>query len=263
MPILKDVRGMVVDMDGVLWRGEEILPGAAELFAYLQSRVPYVFATNNSSRTVAYYLERFHRIGIPAESWQVVSSAVATAEHLARLYPPGSKAYVVGGDGIKTALQEKGFILINTFGITPDVVVSGIDRTFTYQKLHMAITHIRNGAKYFGTNGDVTFPIPGGVSPGAGSIAAAIATAAEVEPVFIGKPAAPMFEIALSRLGTSPERTLMIGDRYETDILGAHRVGMKTALVLSGISTSTAIMDIKPDFVFADLAAVLQAYQTI
>lgn len=254
---------MVVDMDGVLWRGEETLPGATQLFAYLHGRIPYLFATNNSSRTVGYFLERFQRIGIPAEPWQVLSSAVATAEYLARLYPPGSKAYVVGGEGIKTALQEKGFTLINAFGITPDVVVSGIDRTFTYQKLYMAVTHIRNGAKFFGTNGDVTFPIPDGVSPGAGSIAAAIATAAEVEAVFIGKPAAPMFEIALARLGTPPEYTLMVGDRYETDILGAHRAGMKTALVLSGISTSTAIMDIKPDFVFDDLAAVLRAYQTI
>ena len=142
------------------------------------------------------------------------------------------------------------------------MVVSGIDRAFTYDKLKAATTHIRNGAVFIGTNGDHTFPVPGGLAPGAGSILAAIEAATDTRPVIIGKPEKPMFEISLQRLGTRPEETLMIGDRIETDIEGAQNASMKTALMLSGVAKQADIINMNPapDYVFENLAALLHAF---
>jgi len=251
------IRGVVADMDGVIWRGDEVLPGAAAFFQYINGRLPYVFATNNSSRTAAYYIDKLNKLGIPAAPGQIISSAIATAGYLAKRYPPHSQMYVVGGVGIKEALRQHGFVLTNAPRNTPTAVVVGIDREITYEKLKMAIMHVHRGAALFGTNADKTIPVPDGLAPGAGSILAAIEAGAGVSATVIGKPASPMFEIALERLQTQPEETLMIGDRLETDIEGAQRLRMKTALVLSGVTTDAAIMDAKPDFIFQDLAELV------
>ena len=250
-------------MDGVIWRDRELLPGAAAFFAYLKSRnLPYVFATNNSTHTVEHYVELLNGFSIPVEPRQIVSSGSATAAYLAERYPPGTRVYVVGHIGLKKTLQAYGFILMDAPGITPEVVVSGIDRGFTYDKLKAATTHIRNGAVFIGTNGDHTFPVPGGLAPGAGSILAAIEAATDTRPVIIGKPEKPMFEISLQRLGTRPEETLMIGDRIETDIEGAQNASMKTALMLSGVAKQADIINMNPapDYVFENLAALLHAF---
>lgn len=254
------IRGVIADMDGVLWRGDMILPGASEIFRYLHSRhIPYVFATNNSSRAVAYYVEKLSSLNIPVRPDQIVTSASATAAYLFHHYTPQAKIFVVGETGLKTTLQAYGFTLVNG-GIQPDFVVSGIDRQFNYQKLKQAADYIRSGAIYIATNSDKTLPVPDGFIPGAGSILAAIETASGKTPVIIGKPESPMFEIALQQLGTSPEETLMIGDRLETDIVGAGRLSIQTALMLSGVSTEITD-DIQPDAVYDHLAALLNNWR--
>lgn len=256
------IHGVIADMDGVLWRGDDPLPGASEFFQYLHGRIPYVFATNNSSRTAHYYVEKLTKLQIPVQTNQIITSSSATAAYLVQTYPDAKTAYVVGEIGIRSALQEYGFTLVQE-GTQPDIVVAGIDRDFDYQKLKLASDYIRNGAVFIGTNSDKTLPVPNGFVPGAGSILAAITAASGNPPAhIIGKPEPPMFEVGLMRLGTPPNKTLMIGDRMETDILGAARLGIKTALLLSGVTTEKAIIEnseVQPDMIYEDLAAFLRS----
>ncbi len=260
----QQIRAFIADMDGVLWRDQDLIAGTLDFFNALAARqIPYVFATNNSSRTLAYYMEKMSRLGIPARPNQIITSAVATAEYLARQYPQGTPVFVVGGDGASGALADCGFELVTSFEQTAALVVVGLDRGFSYEKLHQAVYHVRQGAVLIGTNSDKTFPIPNGLAPGAGTMIAAIEAGADAKAEIIGKPALPMFQIATANLGIPPAETLMIGDRLETDIWGGNAAGMKTALVLSGVATEADIIKskIKPDVVFADLAALWRAYR--
>ncbi len=256
---LKQLRGVIADMDGVLWRGDSPLPGAGDFVrALTEAGVPLVFATNNSSRSVEDYLAKFARLDIPVQAEQLISSAVATAAYLAEHYPAGTQVHVVGESGLRQTLTAHGFTLNDE---APDIVVTGIDRSFDYATLAQAADFIRAGAHFIGTNADKTFPIPEGFAPGAGSILAALEAASGVTPQVIGKPAAPMFHIALERLGSPPERALMIGDRLETDISGAAALGIRTALVLTGVSSAedAAQSPTPPDGIYADLPSLWQA----
>jgi len=259
------IRGVIADMDGVLWRDKEILPGASAFFQQLAAdHIPYTFATNNSTRTAAYYVEKISALGIKVSEAQIISSSIATADYLKQVYPRETCIYVVGEIGIREVLQTAGFTLIESIDEPVQLVVVGLDRDISYQKLHFASTHIRRGAIFIATNPDKTFPIPGGLSPGAGSIVAAVAAAAGKSPDrIVGKPGFPMFQIALQHLGTAPHETLMIGDRLETDIEGAAHVGIRTALVLSGVTADRSIIaesSTQPDIIADDLAGLLAAY---
>src|SRR5574341_1196489 len=132
------IRGVIVDMDGVVWREQHALPGAVEFFRYLHNRIPYVFATNNSTRTIDYFLDILAEMGIPASAEQIVSSAVATAAYLVRRYPPGTKIFVVGETGIKTILAAEGFVVSEDSAGQPGIVVVGLDRQLEYQKIKTA-----------------------------------------------------------------------------------------------------------------------------
>lgn len=230
------VRGVVLDMDGVLWRGGQVIPQAPAFLDHLRARgIPFALATNNSGESPAQYEAKLTRLGlgeVPIE--RVITSGVVTAHYLKAHLPAGSPVYVVGGDGLKALIAEAGFELTERDAVA---VVAGIDRTFTYEKAWQATRLIRGGALFVGTNPDATFPMPDGLSPGAGSILAMLATAGGRPPLVMGKPAAPMFDEALSILGTTPAETLMIGDRYDTDIIGATQAGLRTALMLTGIET--------------------------
>ncbi len=161
--------------------------------------------------------------------------------------------FIVGENGIQRALEERGFtpIIDPDDETTPVAVVGSIDRSISYQKLRRATLHIRAGAPFYGTNPDKTFPTPQGLVPGAGSILAAIEAATDVKPIIIGKPQPAMMHMALERLGTTPEETLVVGDRLETDIAAGQAAGCKTALVLSGVSTRQQAKDWQPapDFI--------------
>lgn len=257
------ISGVILDMDGVLWRGEMALPGLDDAFAWLTERaVPYALLTNNSGKTQAQYIEKLARLGIhgvPAE--RILTSAVATADDLGRQYPAGTRVYVVGMDGLRHALDEAGFDIVDETS-DAEIVVAGIDTGLTYATLKHAADLVRSGAEFVGTNGDLTFPAADGLNPGAGTVLAAIQAASGVAPRVIGKPARPMFEAALRLLGTPAERTLMVGDRLDTDIAGAQGAGLATALVLSGITTPDvlATAGVWPDVAYEDLSALVRAW---
>jgi 4-nitrophenyl phosphatase len=254
------IRAVVMDMDGVLWRGDEALPGLQAWFDFLRERrLPFALATNNSSKSPDAYVAKLARMGVnhvPESS--IITSGTATAVYMQARYPAGVPVHVLGGSGLKQVIAAAGYPLVEAGA---RVVVAGIDFELTYEKLKRAALCIRAGADFIGTNPDVTYPSPEGLVPGAGSVIAALAAASERQPVIIGKPNAPIFEGALALLGTSADHTLMIGDRLSTDISGAQVVGLWTALVLTGVSTreEAGSLPKPPDGVYDDLPALLRA----
>ncbi len=257
------VTAIVSDMDGVLWRGDQPLPGLSEFFAFLRQReLPFMLATNNSSKSPADYVAKLKRLGVDGvpES-AILTSGIATAAYLRERYPAGTRVYVVGGSGLRQAVTDVGFVLADS---EVEIVVAGLDRQVNYGILEQATYMIRNGAHFVGTNPDVTFPTEYGQAPGAGSILAALAAATGCQPLVIGKPYPPMFKIALERLGHPASSTLMIGDRLNTDITGAAEVGMRTALVLTGVSTEADLNGAspQPDAVYPDLPALIESFQS-
>lgn len=259
---MTSIQAIVSDMDGVLWLGEQPLPGLAEFFVWLhRQRLPFVLATNNSSKSPADYVAKLARMGVPGvpES-AILTSGVATIAYLSEHYPPGTRVHVIGGDGLRELVTQGGFVLADD---DVAVVAAGLDRQLTYDKLEHAAFLIRAGAHFVGTNADATYPTERGPAPGAGSLLAALATAAECEPVIIGKPHPPMFEAALHLLGQPAGAVLMIGDRLNTDIQGAAALGMQTALVLTGISSreDVALEGTAPDMIFPDLLVLIEALE--
>lgn len=259
---LSNIQAVVSDMDGVLWRGTETMPHAIEFFTYLAERgIPFVLATNNSGRHPEYYAKRLLDLGFPkVEPWQIVTSGTATASYLHTQYEQGTRLYVTGNEGLKQVLTEAGFVVAEH---EVQAVVSGIDFNFTYDIAVAATTLIRGGAAFIGTNGDLTFPTATGLAPGAGSILAMIEAATDVKPTVIGKPEVAMFEAALRAMNATPQATLMLGDRLNTDISGAHAAGLKSAFVLTGVHTTQHMetLGITPDAIFNDLGELLAAWQ--
>jgi 4-nitrophenyl phosphatase len=256
------IQGVILDMDGVLWRGDQPLPGIVPFFDTMRARgIPFALATNNSSRSPESYVQKMAKMGVAdVQIEQLVSSGTATVVYLTTQYPPGTAVYVLGGDGLRELMTEAGFTLADEGAA---VVVVGLDPYLTYEKLKRATLLLRAGAGFVATNVDATFPSPEGLSPGAGSLVAALQTASDREPdAIMGKPHAPMFQAALHVLGTSPQHTLMIGDRLNTDVDGAARLGLRTALVLTGVSTVDEVehATLKPDGVYDDLVALLAAW---
>ncbi|MFQ3535377.1 MAG: HAD-IIA family hydrolase [Aggregatilineales bacterium] len=258
---LRAVRACALDLDGVVWREDEKLPAVPEFFEFLcEQGIPYVFITNNSTRTPAQYLARLEAFGIPAVLQQIITSGAVTAEEIARRFPLGTPFYALGSQNLIDLIALRGYPLDPEHA---QIVVVGLDRNLTYDKLRIAGQRILAGAAFIATNGDATFPLPNGeIGPGAGSLVSAVATMTGQQPYMIGKPAAPMFEAALRCLGVPAAQALMIGDRLDTDILGAQRVGMKSALVLTGISRADDLSAITPDSTFTDLAALLSAWKS-
>ena len=196
---------------------------------------------------------------VPQE--RIISSGVVSAHYLQKHLPPGARVYVVGEEGLRDLLAEAGFVLADS-GV--DAVVAGIDRSFTYATAYTATRLIRAGALFVGTNPDVTFPMPEGLSPGAGSILAMLAAASGRQPIVMGKPERAMFEEAAAALAVPLDQTLMIGDRLDTDIDGAVKAGLQTALVLTGVETpetAAAHADIGGTLVVEDLAALQMAWE--
>lgn len=256
MPISwPEIDAVICDMDGVLWLDETPIAGLPELFALFARGLPYALATNNSSKTPADYVAKLARLGVaePVSADNIITSGTATTALMRQRYPAGTPVHVVGGAGLRHLLAEAGFTLVER---DARAVVVGLDTALTYDKLKAAAFCLRAGADFIATNDDAALPTPEGLAPGAGSIAAALATAAAVAPLVVGKPHRPMFDLALRLLGSRPERTVMIGDRMETDIIGAAKLGIKTALVLSGVTTLAMLAEAptQPDAIYADLA---------
>ncbi len=291
------VKSLILDMDGVLWRGDAPIGDLPAIFARIRERrLTVAFATNNGTRTPEEYVERLAGFGVTIQSWQVVTSSLALAdllyEHLnlrglgglrgsknqsgqhlpepavshpvraERPGPPGRngrrpqdrfadaavargtngvegvEVFAIGEAGVMTALREKGFELLSVEEAErAQAVVMGIDRQINFDKMCEATLLVRRGVPFYATNPDKTFPTPRGEIPGAGAWISVVVTATDVEPIYAGKPAPYLLELARERLGTAKEETLVVGDRLETDIAGGQAAGMPVALVLSGVST--------------------------
>jgi 4-nitrophenyl phosphatase len=260
-----ELRAAIIDMDGVLWEGDRALPGLVEFFAALRRRGgPFVLATNNASRTPEQYLAKLAGFGVTVTREEVLTSAQATALYLRQQLGPDNgrrpRAFAIGDDGVRQALTEAGFDLCGLYELDADYVVCGMDRGLSWDKLATASLNIRAGARFVGTNPDRSFPTERGLTHGNGAILAALHTATDVAPVVIGKPEPIMYQQALLRLQTDPAYTLAIGDRLDTDILGAIRAGLPSLLVLTGIATAADAAQAAdpPTWVLPGLAALTE-----
>ena len=255
--------GFLIDMDGVLYRGVDLLPGAAEFVRELRTReIPFRFLTNNSQRTRRDVVAKLARMSIEVEEEHVFTSAIATARFLAMQKPEGT-AFVIGEGGLLTALHQNGYAIVDT---DPDYVVVGEGRTFNLEQVEAAVKMILRGAKLIATNMDPNCPTTnGGVRPGCGAMVAMLETATGVKAFSVGKPSPVMMRAARKELGLSTDETTMIGDTMETDILGGVQLGFHTVLVLSG-GTKRGDLDkyaYRPEIVvehLADFAEMLERH---
>lgn len=261
--VLGPIRHLIIDMDGVLWRGDEATPGLAAFFAFLEEReVSFVLATNNSSRTPEQYVDKLARLGVDVPLETILTSGLVSASYLADVAPAGTRVYVIGEEGIRQALIDRGFVLVDE---RAQYVIVAWDRHVNWERLATASLLIHNGAGFIGTNPDVTFPREEGPVPGNGAILAALEASTGVKPTIMGKPEPRIYEEGLRRMGATPESTAMIGDRLDTDIAGASRAGLITVLVLTGIAgeDDMAGSSLTPDLVCRDLQELLGCWSQL
>jgi len=245
--------GYLIDMDGVIYRGSHLIPGADRFVqSLLASNTPFLFLTNNSQRTRRDVQIRLKRMGIHVGESHIFTCAMATARFLARQKPHGT-AYVIGEGGLLQALHENGYAIVDH---DPDYVVVGEGRTFTMEMVETAVRMIDKGAKLLATNLDPNCPTAHGPRPGCGAIVAMLEIATGIKAFSVGKPSPVMMRAARNQLGLETEQTIMIGDTMETDIVGAVQMGYRSVLVLSG---GTRLEDLgryafRPDFVADSVA---------
>jgi NagD protein len=225
------MHGYLIDMDGVIYRGSELIPGAERFIHELRTAdIPFLFLTNNSQRTRRDVATKLQRLGFDIEDEHVFTCAMATARFLARQKPNGT-AFVIGEGGLLNALHSNGYAIVDK---DPDYVVVGEGRTLNFEMVEAALGMIHGGAKLVATNLDPNCPTQTGTRPGCGAIVAMLESAAGVKAFSVGKPSPLMLRAARKDLGLTTEQTIVIGDTMETDILGGVQLGFKTILVLSG-----------------------------
>lgn len=242
----------LIDLDGVIWLSGRPIPGSPEAVARLRARGErVVFITNYSGPTVAEQEARLEAIGIPAAG-DLLTSAMAVAT----LVGAGERVLVVGGPGVVEAVTARGATVVDDRGAA-DAVIVGLTQDFDYERLRVAAMAVRAGARLLAANDDATMPTPDGEVPGAGSLLAAVATAAGVAPVIAGKPHQPMVDAALALAGAGPH--IVVGDRWSTDGLFAVRMGARFGLVLSGVTRPEMVggLDPAPHAVAGDLASLV------
>lgn len=268
MQAFENIGAFIIDMDGVLWHGDKPLPGLTDFFQILRDHnLRFILATNNASLTAAQYVGKLAKMGVAIESQEVITSGMATALYLAqRTDPAASRVFVIGESGATQPLLDLGFKLTGLYepvdlSLGPHFVVCGKDKDLSWDKLATATLNIRAGATFIGTNGDTTLPTERGVTHGNGAILAALKASTDVEPMVIGKPEPIMYQQALSILGVDPAQTVAIGDRLGTDILGAVRTGIRSLMVLSGVSSEKDLqgLDYQPTWIMQDIRAITQA----
>jgi HAD superfamily hydrolase (TIGR01450 family) len=253
-------RGIVLDLDGVVYLGEEVVPAApAALEGVRGLGVRLAFVTNNSFRPPELVTEKLGRLGVKAAVEEVLTSAQATVHLLGGADGlRGTRVLVVGGPGLRQALEDAGARLLDVADWRQaEVVAVGFDPDLTYDRVKAAALAIRAGARFVGSNPDTTLPTPEGFWPGAGATLAMLRAATGVQPEVAGKPERALLETAAAAIGPGPY--LMVGDRADTDLDGAHRLGWATALVLSGVVTAADLPDlaIAPDHLLADVGGLL------
>ncbi|WP_416839479.1 HAD-IIA family hydrolase [Haloferax sp. DFSO52] len=251
-------RGVVLDVDGTVVRGDEAIPGALDGLAVIDSfGLDRLFVSNNPTKAPPAYEERLRTAGIEATADEIVTSGTTTTVYLAATHP-GARTFCIGESGIRDQLREAGLELVGA-GDEPEVVVVGIDRTFDYDDLRDAYLALRNGAKFYGTDPDIIIPTADGDIPGSGAIIRAVAGVAGREPdAVLGKPSPVAQQIVLERLGLPPEDVLVVGDRLDTDIAFGLDAGMGTALVRTGVTDDDALAasEFEPDYVLDHLGEI-------
>ncbi len=256
-----NIKALILDMDGVIWRSDAPIGDLPAIFNRIEARgLKYVFATNNGTKTPEQYAATLEKLGVRVNPEQVVTSALGAAHLLAGTFPRGTRVFMIGEDGIRLALVEKGFEVVSIENAqVAQVVVMGIDRQVTFEKMREATLLVRRGIPFYATNPDKTFPTPRGEIPGAGAWISVITTATGIDPIYAGKPFPYLMEFSLEHLGTKREETLVVGDRLETDIAAGQAVGCPCALVLSGVSTREQAEAWSPkiDILADDLASLV------
>jgi 4-nitrophenyl phosphatase len=261
-------RLVIFDLDGVVYRGREPVPGSAGLVAELHAAGRLVrFATNNSTATRDEYVARLAAMGIPTARDEVVTSTSATVEHLSRHLPEVRSVLALGESGLARELRDAGYQVTTAeeasaegyegqdLEDTFDAVVCGLDREVTFRRIATAATAVRCGARFIATNADLRFPTPVGFLPGAGSIVAAVSSASGQAPLVIGKPEPAMFQAILESVEIPASQAVVIGDNPDSDVVAARRAGIACILVLTGIADASlaAVLDgdRRPDVVVA------------
>ncbi|MHB8186781.1 MAG: HAD-IIA family hydrolase [Dermatophilaceae bacterium] len=261
--------GIVCDLDGVVYRGHQAVPHAVEsLLSALSAGVLVVYATNNASRTPAEVAERLDSLGLPGTGERVVTSAQAAARFVAQRCPLGSPVLAVGGPGVTRALEEAGLLAVSPQQRRSDepvvAVVQGYGAQVGWADLAEAAYAVQAGAFWVATNIDSTLPTDRGVAPGNGALVAAVRPAVGVDPVNVGKPNTPLYELSASVLGTDIGRTLAIGDRLDTDIVGATAAGMDSLFVFGGVHGWTDVAGAepaaRPRYVATDMRSLHSVY---
>lgn len=248
--------GFLIDMDGVIYRGGQLIPGADRFIDELQRReLPFCFLTNNSRWTRRDVVIKLQRMGISVEERHVFTCAMATARFLAAQHPQGT-AFVIGEGGLLQALHQNGYAIVDD---SPHYVVVGEGRTFNIEACDAAVNMILRGAKLIATNLDPNCPTASGTRPGCGAMVAMLETATGVKAFSVGKPSAVMMRMARKELGLTTAQTTMIGDTMETDILGAVSLGYRAALVLSGGTRQADLVNYayQPDLIVPSIADLI------
>lgn len=246
-----DFKCFIIDLDGVVYRGNEIIEGVDKRIRELKKSAKVFFLTNNSTLSRAGYREKLCALGIACEKEDIITSGYASGIYIKQKYKD-PKVFVIGEMGLMEELKDQG---IKVSLENCNVVLVGLDRGFTYERLAKALKYIQKGADFIATNKDNTLITEKGLLPGAGALVSALRTASGKEPIVIGKPSDIMAEIILQRTGFDASEVLLIGDRLETDILMGKNAGMKTALVLTGYAKREDVTksEIKPDYVLEKL----------
>ena len=260
---LRQVRAVLFDMDGVIYVGNQPLPGVQELLDYLDATGRrWLCITNNASNTSQMFADKLAKMGIKANPAHILGSAEATAAWLGEQAPQKGKVIMLGMEGLRTALLNEGFTLVDD-PFDAEFAVAGINFNLVYEDVARVALAVRNGARFVGTNIDPTYPSERGQIPGTGSIIAMLEAATSVKPEIVGKPYPGMYQLAMHRVHSQPAETMMVGDRYETDITGATTLGLVTTGVLTGIS-SRAVFEAgtpPPDFILSGLPELLERFQ--
>ncbi len=253
-----NVKAAILDMDGVLWRLTTPLVDLPQLFKlFTQNNVQVMFATNNGTATIDQYVKKLAGYGVNIESWQVVTSAMATGYALRQAFPAGGPVYIMGEQALHDTLKDFGFYHDT---LSPQAVAAGLTRSLDYNMLKDTSLMIQKGLPFYFTNPDPTYPTPEGNIPGAGTFLAALETASGVKAKLAGKPLPFLFELGMQRMKTTPSETLVVGDRLDTDIQGGQDSGCKTAMVLTGISTREEAENWQPqpDLVIDDVMGLFR-----
>ncbi|WP_075035612.1 TIGR01457 family HAD-type hydrolase [Halobacillus dabanensis] len=239
---MKEYKGYLVDLDGTMYKGSKQIHGASEFVEYLESKnTPFLFLTNNSSKTVGQISEKLNNLGVKAKPDQVYTSSLATADYI-RNEKEGARVFVIGEEGLSHAIKQEGLELVEDHA---DYVVIGIDRNINYEKFAKACLQVRSGATFISTNGDIAIPTERGMMPGNGALTSVISVSTGAEPIFVGKPEPLIMKRALKRLGFSEAEVLMVGDNYNTDIKAGMKAGIDTLMVETGLSSFDEIKDME------------------